>query len=110
MALVHDYLTQRGGAERVVLAMAKAFPGAPLHTSLYDADGTFPEFAALPVNTQAVDRVGSLRQRHRLALPFLATTFSRLFIQADVLLCSSSGWAHGARTSGRKVVYCHNPA
>lgn len=27
-----------------------------------------------------------------------------------MVICSSSGWAHGARTDGRKVVYCHNPA
>jgi len=30
VALVHDYLTQRSGAERVVLSMLKALPGAPL--------------------------------------------------------------------------------
>ena len=45
VALVHDYLTQRGGAERVVLALTRAFPDAPLFTSLYDPAGTFPEFA-----------------------------------------------------------------
>ncbi len=32
VALVHDYLTQRGGAERVVLSLVRAFPGAPLST------------------------------------------------------------------------------
>ena len=44
VAIVHDYLTQRGGAERVVLAMLKAFPAAPLYTSLYLPTGTFDEF------------------------------------------------------------------
>ena len=44
MAIAHDYLTQRGGAERVVLAMLRAFPEATVHTLLYDPDGTFPEF------------------------------------------------------------------
>ncbi len=42
VALVHDYLTQRGGAERVLLSMLKAFPGAPLYTSLYEPDATYP--------------------------------------------------------------------
>jgi len=41
VALVHDYLAQRGGAERVVLSMLKAFPGAPLHTSLYEPGSTY---------------------------------------------------------------------
>jgi glycosyltransferase involved in cell wall biosynthesis len=110
VALVHDYLTQRGGAERVVLALASAFPEAPVHTSLYDPDGTFPEFAGLDVRTLPLDRVGTLRAHHRLALPALAPAFSRLHVDAEVTVCSSSGWAHGAHVSGRKVVYCHTPA
>ena len=44
IAIAHDYLTQRGGAERVVLAMHRAFPDAPIYTTLYDPEGTFPEF------------------------------------------------------------------
>jgi glycosyltransferase involved in cell wall biosynthesis len=110
IALVHDYLTQRGGAERVVLAMAAAYPDAPIHTSLYDPSGTFPEFAASDVRTAPIDRIAALRPRHRLALPILAPTFSGMHVDADVALCSSSGWAHGVRTTGRKVVYCHTPA
>ncbi len=110
VALVHDYLTQRGGAERVVLAMTRAFPEAPLYTSLYDPAGTFPEFADVDVRPLPLNGIGVLRRRHRLALPLLAPAFSRLRVAADVTLCSSSGWAHGARVDGRKVVYCHAPA
>jgi glycosyltransferase involved in cell wall biosynthesis len=110
VALVHDYLTQRGGAERVVLTLAGAYPDATIHTSLYDPAGTFPEFAAHDVRTLPLDRVRLLRNHHRLALPLLAPAFSRMHVDADVTVCSSSGWAHGAHTSGAKVVYCHNPA
>jgi glycosyltransferase involved in cell wall biosynthesis len=110
IALAHDYLTQRGGAERVVLALAGTFPGSTIHTSLYDPSGTFPEFAELDVSTLPLDRIAVLRSHHRLALPLLAPAFSRLRIDAEVTICSSSGWAHGASTSGRKVVYCHTPA
>ncbi len=110
LALVHDYLTQQGGAERVVLALATAYPDAPLYTSLYDPRGTFPDFADHRIHTLPLDRVAILREHHRLALPLLAPAFSRLHVEAEVVLCSSSGWAHGARVSGRKVVYCHTPA
>jgi glycosyltransferase involved in cell wall biosynthesis len=110
VALVHDYMTQRGGAERVVLSMLRAFPDAPLYTSLFEPEDTFPEFGAADVRTLPLDRVPLLRGSHRLALPLLAPAFSRLTVAADVVLCSSSGWAHGTRTSGRKVVYCHSPA
>src|SRR5262249_19200258 len=90
--------------------MLKAFPGAPLYTSLFDAEGTFAAFGERHVHTTPLDRLRVLRRHHRLALPLLAPAFDRLAIEADVVFCSSSGWAHGARVEGRKVVYCHTPA
>jgi glycosyltransferase involved in cell wall biosynthesis len=110
MALVHDYLTQRGGAERVVLLMAEALAGAPIYTSLYEPESTFPAFRSLDIRPSVLNKVNWLRRHHRFALPVLATTFSRWRIHADVVLCSSSGWAHGIQTEGRKVVYCYTPA
>lgn len=110
VAIAHDYLTQRGGAERVVLTLMKAFPDAAVHTTLYDPEGTYPEFAHADVRTSPLNRVAALRRNHRLALPLLAPVSSRVRIDADVVVVSSSGWAHGFDTSGRTVVYCHNPA
>lgn len=110
VAIVHDYLTQRGGAERVVLALSDAFPDAPIYTSFYEPSGTFPEFQARDIRTLWLDRISPLRSRHRLAFPLLAWAFSSLEVDADVVLCSSSGWAHGVRVAGRKIVYCHSPA
>jgi glycosyltransferase involved in cell wall biosynthesis len=110
VAVVHDYLTQRGGAERVVLSMMKAFPGAPLHTALFQPSDTFPAFADADVRPLALNRLGVLRRHHRLALPVLAPAFSLHRVDADVVLCSTSGWAHGVRTKGRKIVYCYSPA
>ncbi len=111
VALVHDYLTQRGGAERVVLEMVKTFPDAPLYTSLYEPDATFPAFADVAVHPSALNRVAMFRRDHRRALALLAPTFSGMKIaDADVVVASSSGWAHGVRTDAPKVVYCHNPA
>jgi glycosyltransferase involved in cell wall biosynthesis len=110
VAIVHDYLTQRGGAERVVLQMHNAFPEAPIFTSLYLPTATFPEFAAADIRTSSLNRIAILRNNHRLALPFLAMTFGRTRVEADVVVCSSSGWAHGVRVAGAKVVYFYTPA
>ena len=44
IAIVHDYLNQRGGAERVVLEIADMWPQAPIYTSLYRPESTFPGF------------------------------------------------------------------
>ncbi len=110
LALVHDYLTQRGGAERVVALFAATFPDAPLYTSLYDPTATFDAFRSVDVRTGVLNRVGPLRANHRLALPLLAPWFATRRITADVVLASSSGWAHEVRTDGRLIVYCHAPA
>lgn len=110
VAIVHDYLTQRGGAERVVLAMTRALPSAPLYTSVYLPKGTFPEFGDRAVRVTGLNRIPHLRRHHRLDLAFLAAAFSRLSVEAEVVICSSSGWAHGASVEGRKLVYCYTPA
>jgi glycosyltransferase involved in cell wall biosynthesis len=110
VALVHDYLTQRGGAERVVLTMLRAFPEAPVYTSLYEPHATYPEFRSADIRTLALNRFSILRRHHRLSMPVLAPAFSRLELKERVVLCSSSGWSHGVRVAGRKIVYCYTPA
>jgi glycosyltransferase involved in cell wall biosynthesis len=110
VAIAHDYLTQRGGAERVVLSLTRAFPDAEVVTSFYEPSGTFPDFAGVRVRTAPIDRVAPLRHHHRLALPLLAPTFSRLVVDADVTVCNTSGWAHGVQATGAKIVMCHAPA
>ncbi|MFF7682017.1 glycosyltransferase [Microbacterium sp. NPDC007973] len=110
VAIAHDYLTQRGGAEKVVLALQRAFPSAPIYTTLYEQSTTYPEFASSTIITSPLDRIGPLRRSHRLALPFLAWAASRIRIPARHTIVSSSGWAHGFVTSGSKIVYCYSPA
>jgi len=110
VGIVHDYLTQRGGAERVVLAMHHAFPAAPVYTSLYEPDLTFPEFRDVDVRPSFLNRSQFLRRHHRFALPLLAHAFSKMEVDEKIVLCSSSGWAHGIHTMGTKLVYCHSPA
>lgn len=107
--VIHDYLTQRGGAERLVLCMLRAFPEARLVTAIYNPASTFPEFGDHQVETLWPSGVKAFRDHHRLAAPVLASAFGGISTTED-LLCSSSGWSHGARTSGRKVVYCYTPA
>jgi glycosyltransferase involved in cell wall biosynthesis len=110
VAIAHDYLTQRGGAERVLLSLTRAFPEAPVHTLFHAPDQTYPELRSVRVVTSPLSRVGPLRRDPRKALPLLAAAAGRTVIDADVVIASSSGWAHGMRTTGRMVVYCHNPA
>ena len=110
VAIAHDYLTQRGGAERVVLAMHRAFPDATIYTTLYDPDHTYPEFRDARIVTSALNDLPVLRRHHRTALPLLPLAARSMRISEDVVLASSSSWAHGFSASGRRLVYCHAPA
>ncbi|MFN8096785.1 MAG: glycosyltransferase [Dermatophilaceae bacterium] len=109
--IAHDYVTQRGGAERVVLSLLDAFPGAELTTSIYAAESTFPQFRRVRIHKLWTDRVAGFRKDPKFAMPVLAAAFGFARKRpADVVICSSSGWAHGLRTDAAKIVYCHTPA
>jgi glycosyltransferase involved in cell wall biosynthesis len=112
VAIVHDYLNQPGGAERVVLAMAGIWPDAPIYTSLYRADSTFPAFGAADVRTSGLHWL-PVDNAFRNLFPLYPVAF-RSFgsLEYDVVISSSSGWAHSVRTAERSfhIVYCHAPA
>ncbi|MCT1556778.1 glycosyltransferase [Helcobacillus massiliensis] len=110
IAIAHDYLTQRGGAERLVLSIVRAFPDAEVHTLFYEPDQTYPEYRDVGIRTSPLNRIGLFRRDPRLALPLLAPAASALRIDADLVIASSSGWAHAFGRTGAMAVYCHSPA
>lgn len=110
IAIAHDYLTQKGGAERVVLALHRMWPDAPIYTTFYDPEGTFPEFKDAHIVTSPLNRVGLLRKDPRRALPLLPLASSLMHVKESVAVVSTSGWAHGFRYDGATLVYCHTPA
>jgi len=107
VSIVQDHIVQRGGGERVLLSMAKALRGAPIHTSFFWPEETYREFGELDVRPSNADRVPGLRRHHRAALPLMPLIFGRLRIDTPVVVCGTSGWAAGVRTSGRKLLYFH---
>lgn len=112
VAVVHDYLNQRGGAERVALELARMWPDAPIYTSLYRRDHTFPEFAEREVRTSYLDRL-PISHGFRNLFPLYPSAFWGLGrLGEELVISTSSAWAHGVRTSRRAthVVYCHTPA
>lgn len=112
VALVHDYLNQNGGAERVVLALSDIWPDAPIYTSLYRPDSTLPGFKDREVRTSIVDRI-PVDKAFRNLLPLYPLAFRSLgTLRQDLVVSSSSGWGHAVRTSPNSlhVVYCHTPA
>jgi glycosyltransferase involved in cell wall biosynthesis len=112
VAIVHDYLNQRGGAEKVVLELSNMWPEAPIYTSLYRPDSTFEEFRGRDIRTSFIDRIPTDRGFRNLFPLYPAAFRSFGKIDADVVVASSSGWAHMARTeeSAVHIVYCYTPA
>jgi glycosyltransferase involved in cell wall biosynthesis len=113
VAIVHDYLVQYGGAERVVEALHELWPDAPVYTSLYAPDAMPASFAAMDVRTSFLQHVPAVRRRFKLALPLYPAAMRSLDLSGyELVVSSSSGWAHGVRTDAgaRHVVYCHTPA
>ncbi len=111
VAIVHDYLTQPGGAERVVAAMLERWPDAELRTFVYEPGGTFPVFAEHDPQTSVLQPMAS-RVSHRALLPVLPFAARSLAVRdVDVVISSSSGWAHGIPVDPAipHVCYCHNP-
>src|SRR4051794_35501450 len=112
VAVVHDYLNQRGGAERVALELARLYPEAPIYTSLYRAGSTFPEFAERDVRQSYVGRL-PIDHGFRNLFPLYPSAFRSFgVLDQRLVLTSSSGWAHGVRTAlgATHIVYCHTPA
>lgn len=114
VVVAHDYLTQRGGAERVTLNLLDAFPEAPLVTSLYNPETTYPEFAGRRILTTPLNRSSFLRRDFRVGLPLYGWAFDHAPTprDAEVVVASTTGFAHGVRVpkGARKIVYCHSPA
>ena len=95
-----DSARRRG---RVVLAMHRAFPDAPIYTTLYDPEVFLPRVQDAKIITSPLNKIGYLRRNHRMALPILPFASSFLKVPAERAVVSTTGWAHGFNFAGRKV-------
>lgn len=112
VALAHDYLLVMRGAERSFAAIAEMYPHAPIFTLLYDELGTGGRFAGRSISTSPLQRLGIGQSNFRRLLPLYPWAIGQLELPAsDVVLSSSSAFAHGVRTPAGAVhvCYCYTP-
>lgn len=57
VAIVHDMIVDRGGAERVLLDFHKAIPEADIYTTAYLPENTYPEFKSLSIASTWYDKL-----------------------------------------------------
>jgi len=121
IALVHELLTMRGGAERVLRILADMFPDAPIYTLLYDEKKLgdwFPKEKVRPSVLQKnltsyVLRLTSRPFNHHLFLRrFPKAVESWDFSEFDLVISTSSAFVHGIITNSapRHLCYVHSPA
>lgn len=113
IAIVADWLTNMGGAERVVLALHEAFPDAPIYTSTYVPEN-MPEFAGLDIRTTYLqDLAGPLRRLHKFFPHLRGKAFRALDLsEYDIIISSSSAEAKQVRKTRHgqvHICYCHTP-
>src|SRR5215467_2903954 len=112
VALVHDYLNQMGGAERVVLALHEMFPDAPIYTSIYDPKRVDMAFQSIDIRTSFMQRFPLVKKHHQPYLFFYPFAMERLDLRGfDLVLSSSSAFAKGiiTRPETIHICYCHTP-
>jgi glycosyltransferase involved in cell wall biosynthesis len=113
IAIVHDWLTNMGGAEDVVLALSEAFPGAPIYTSQYDPE-KMPQFKKLDIRTTHLQHLpGPLRKMHKFLPMLRVKAFQKLDLsEFDIIISSSSAESKQVRKTRESQVhicYCHTP-
>jgi glycosyltransferase involved in cell wall biosynthesis len=112
MLLAHDYLLVMRGAERTFAAIADLYADAPIFTLLYDEAGTNGRFAGRSITTSPLQRLGVGQSSFRRLLPLYPWAVERLHPPpCEVVLSSSSAFAHGIRVppGAVHVCYCYTP-
>jgi glycosyltransferase involved in cell wall biosynthesis len=112
IALVHDYLNQAGGAERVLGVLHRMFPDAPVYTTILDRDALWPALRDADIRTSWMQRLPGLRTHFKKYLPFYPAAIERFDLhEYDLVISSSSAFAKGARVrpGAVHVCYCHTP-
>ncbi len=111
LAIVHDWLTNMGGSEQVVINFKKIYPDSPIYTTFYNPSNLDSQLQNIEVKTSFLQGK-KMVTNHKKYFPLMPLAF-RLFNlkEYDVILSSSSSCAKGvkAKKGGLHICYCHTP-
>lgn len=111
-ALVHDYLNQYGGAERVLEIFCRIFPKAPIYTLLCDNRKTGSAFRGRRICTSFLQRIPLVKSHHRSFLMLMPLAVEQFDLsEYDLVLSDSASYAKGVitRPDALHICYCHTP-
>lgn len=111
IALVHDYLIQDGGAEKVLEILQEIWPSAPTYTLLFDPK-KLPTFAGRDIRTSFLQRFPFAKTKYQWYITLMPTATEHYDLREfDVVISSTSAFAKGiiTRPDAIHICYCHTP-
>lgn len=112
LAIVHDFLNQYGGAERVVEAFHEIFSDAPIYTSIYLPENMPDSFKKMDIRTSFMQKLPFLNKHFKKYLLLYPRAIESFDLNGyDVILSSSSAFAKGAKKGKNSyhICYCYSP-
>jgi len=112
IALVHDHLTQDGGAEKVLKAFQELYPNSPTFTLVYDEEKTSHFFNGKKINTSYLQQLPFVKEKFPWYLSLMPSATEHYNLQDfDVVLSTCSAFAKGVitRPNTIHICYCHTP-
>lgn len=109
VALVHDYLNQYGGGERVLETLMEMFPEAPVYTLLHDEKKTSGKFRGRVKKTSFLDWE-FVKDYHRWFIPLMPIAAQTMTMNHnhDIVISDTAGFAKGIKIhTGHCHNYCH---
>ncbi|MFA7253581.1 MAG: glycosyltransferase [Patescibacteria group bacterium] len=111
IALVHEWITNVAGAERVLLNLHELFPKAPIFTAVFDPKKAKP-FAKLDVRPSFLQKIPYTKTKRELLVPFTPFAFEQFDLSKyDLVISSTTVAAKGVITKPgtTHISYCHTP-
>jgi glycosyltransferase involved in cell wall biosynthesis len=110
--IIHEYLNQYGGAERVLQVLSALLPHAPIYTTLYDEQLTGGVFRGKTIRTSFIQRLPFAVRRHHLYSPLMPMAIEQFDLRPfDTVLSVSASFAKGVIThpGAQHISYCLTP-
>jgi len=111
IALVFDWMTNMGGAEKVNLKLHDMFPNAPIFTSIYNPH-KMKGFEKADIRTSFIQNMPKAKEKHQWYLSMMPYAYELFDLsQYDIVISSSHSCAKGVITKPdtMHVCYCHSP-
>ncbi len=112
VALVHDWLVNMGGAERVLLAMTELFPEAPIYTLVLNRKNLPPDLAERKIHTSLLQKFPLATRKYQAYLPLMPVAVEQFDLtEYDLVISSSHACAKGVitRPDTLHICYCYTP-